>query len=390
MIYTISENVCLSKYSGDVQLDIEGLLSSFPGFMKSVKAGRVLIKPNLWSPFPSGSGCITDVRIIKAVVRCMLDAGASEVIVGEGAAVGYAFTSSYTTQDVFEASGLKKTLKNLPVKLVDLNNDSMVEVESRDFQAFDKIKVSSTAMNCDYLINLPVLKTHIRTRVTLSMKNLKGVLSPDDKKKCHQVGLDEGIADLNSILKSDLVIIDAIRGMEGLWDQEHDEVQMNLLLGAKNSLTADSLGAVLMGIDPDKVRHISLAKERRLFTDDGIEKAVIPSKYIRTFSEASDALRARFPYSMIDISESCTGCYGSITAPLLQMYNAERASMLDNMAIFSGYIPSQEELKKLAQGRNRVLLIGKCSMLKEETADNIVQIKGCPPSPEEIDKVLKD
>ena len=102
------------------------------------------------------------------------------------------------------------------------------------------------------MIDVPVLNTHAMTKVSLGMKNLKGCLSMNSKKKFHMADLEEMIALLNTQIPPQLTVIDGIYGMEKgplSMGQAH---RMNLIMASQDVLSCDMVGAAVLGIDPGR------------------------------------------------------------------------------------------------------------------------------------------
>jgi uncharacterized protein (DUF362 family) len=157
------------------------------------KSSRVLIKPNVVKPVKSGSGVITDVRLIEAVTKLVLERGPRSVVIGEGSSVGYDFREREDSMHCMEVAGVLEVAKRLGVKVVDLNRDEQVEVKVPDAFVMDTFAIAKTAWEADVILSLPVIKTHVRTGITCGLKNMKGVLPGEEKKRTHQCGLDKGI-----------------------------------------------------------------------------------------------------------------------------------------------------------------------------------------------------
>ena len=131
---------------------------------------KVLIKPNICSRDRSGTGKVTDARVTAAVTGMVLERQPSRVVIGEGAAVGYDFPDLQDTMMALEESGTKAAAEKLGVPVVDLNRDSHQEVEIPGALVMKTVKIARTVLESDVIVSVPVMKTHIRSAVTLSLK----------------------------------------------------------------------------------------------------------------------------------------------------------------------------------------------------------------------------
>ena len=103
-------------------------------------------------------------------------------------------------------------------------------------------------IRCDLLINVPCVGTHSTTRLTCALKNLFGLLSEKRKHSTyHPLGMDEVIADIAKVVKTDLNVVDA---------------GSKIILGLE-LLTVDIVASKLIQINPLNVKHLWLVSEDR-------------------------------------------------------------------------------------------------------------------------------
>ena len=127
----------------------------------------------------------------------------------------------------------------------------------------------------DFIISIPVMKTHMHTQVTLSLKNMKGLLWRREKARFHQLQCDEtitqgekeldiAISEMASVLLPHLAIIDGTVGMEGMGPAYGKPKKMGVIIVGDNALSADAVATRLMGFDPESVPHLQLSAEKGL------------------------------------------------------------------------------------------------------------------------------
>jgi uncharacterized protein (DUF362 family) len=150
----------------------------------------------------------------------------------------------------YDWSGIGKVAKRYGVKLVDFNTEAFEEVRLEKIKA----KISRWALESDFLINLPVLKAHRQTKISLGMKNLKGCLALSSKKTFHKHDLGRLIALLNTKTKTSLTIIDGIYGLERGPEFLGTPHRMNLIIAGKDIFSCDMVGAMVMGAYSDANR----------------------------------------------------------------------------------------------------------------------------------------
>jgi uncharacterized protein (DUF362 family) len=229
-----------------VRSDLDGVLSA---------EKPILIKPNYINSKHPSTGITTDSRVVEGVVKFLKEHGVDKIIIGEGS--GWA-----DTFQAFKVAGIDAVAKRWNVKLIDLNKDFFVEAHPPNPLSLKKVKVAKTALQST-LISVPKLKPHREATVTLGLKNMMGALA--SKGVMHNGHLSENIADLASLLKPSLTVIDGIIAGEG-HETSGNPVEMNLVIAGVDPVAVDSVGAAVMGISPIEVEHLVLAEKKGLGT----------------------------------------------------------------------------------------------------------------------------
>lgn len=218
------------------------------------KKKPILIKPNYINARHPSTGITTDSRVIEGVARFLRQHDMKEVIIGEGS--GFA-----DTLEAFRVAGVDAVAERWNVKMVDLNKDEFIEVIPKNPLALKKVKIAKTALEST-IISVPKLKPHRMAGVTLSLKNMMGAVKPKGSIHNH---LSQKIVDLVSIIKPSIAVIDGIIAGEG-HETSGNPVEMNLVIAGTDPVAVDAVGAAVMGIPPESVRHLRLADETGLGT----------------------------------------------------------------------------------------------------------------------------
>lgn len=344
------------------------------GLGKIVKRrSRVLVKPNLVRPSESGAGVTTDCRVTEAVTRLVLEERPARVVIGEGSAYGYDYASARTdTLEAFKLSGTRDVAERLGVDLIDLNRDAVIEVEIPNHYVMDKVKIAKTAFESDVIISLPVLKVHSRTIVTLSLKNMKGVMPSMEKKKTHRLGLERAIIDLNTVVKPDFTVVDGLVGLGGLWSKEDSE-NMNIILASQDPVAADSVGAKVMGFEPSKILKLELASEKGLGISDLQQIEVLGEQIAsvaKRFLDPQKALAERYPGVLLFDEKACSACEGELQSPLFYIRSAGCVDALNGLVVLMGV---QKDVPTVP---DKTVVMGRCV---KEFKDRGFYVAGCPP-----------
>ncbi|MCW3978738.1 MAG: DUF362 domain-containing protein [Candidatus Bathyarchaeota archaeon] len=248
---------------GDVSESVEEAVELAGGL--GVKEGDVVVvKPNAKNPSPSGYGIITDPSVVEACVSLAFKQGAKKVKIADGAAYP---TGAYDTIAAFQASGIAEVARRWDVELVDLNSYDSLDVDVRDGYVLDWVRVGRSVMEADVVINVPVLKTHRGTLLSSCLKNVGvGCATREEKKRLHRLGIDEGLVDVYSIVRPRFNVVDGIVALEGDGPNlpPGRSKPLGLIVAGSDGLAVDVVCAKIMGIDPNKVKHLRLAKEKGL------------------------------------------------------------------------------------------------------------------------------
>ena len=219
---------------------------------------HIFIKPNFTFP-KYKQGVTTTPKLIEALIK-ILKAKTHNITVGES----NGGVNTWTAEESFAGHGLYEICKANNVNLVNLSNlkSEYVEIEV-DSKPFGVELPSMLLHDIDVFITLPILKTHVFTKVSLGMKNQWGCI-PDAMRLLHHPSLDRGIVALNKVLKTRISIIDAIYGLDGCGPMYGDPVRMDLLIVSNNVAAGDLIGCKLMGIQPETIKHLRIAQKENL------------------------------------------------------------------------------------------------------------------------------
>jgi len=217
---------------------------------------HVLVKPNYIEASHPSTGITTDARVVEGVVKFLREQGTKSIVIGEGS--GFS-----DTMHAFKVAGVDEVARRWNVEIVDLNKDELVEVQIPNPFALRKVKIAKTALE-SRIISVPKLKLHRMAGVTLSLKNVMGVVTP--KGSIHNP-LSEKIADLASILKPCMAVVDGIIGGEG-HELAGKPVEMNLVIAGTDPVAVDAVSTAVMGFDPKNVKHLRLAEMKGVGTCD--------------------------------------------------------------------------------------------------------------------------
>jgi uncharacterized protein (DUF362 family) len=223
-----------------------------------VAGKRVLLKPNLVEYSPSA--CInTHPTLIAATADALYRLGAMSVLVGDGP--GHVRDSEL----VLEESGLRDALRSVGrLRFIDLNFDSVRAVRTQtSLTNLEELWLPQSLVAADMVVSIPKVKTHHWAGVTLSLKNLFGVVPGSvygwPKNILHWQGIDNSIVELAATVPVHYVIADGVEAMEGNGPLHGPARSLGCLVFADDPVAADSACCSLMDIDPYCIRHLAKA-----------------------------------------------------------------------------------------------------------------------------------
>lgn len=251
-------NVAIVQGTNPVEASVEALQLVGSDVDKVLSnAKQILIKPNYINAKHPSTGITTDSRVIEGVVKYLKTHDTHNIIIGEGSGFG-------DTYHAFKVAGVDEVAQRWNVTLADLNKDEFIEVSPLNPLALKKVKVARTALE-SAIISVPKLKLHRIAAITLSLKNMMGVLA--SKGSMHTGSLSKNIADLASIVRPRVAVIDGIIAGEG-HETSGDPVEMNLVIAGTDPVAVDAVGAAVMEVPPTEVKHLNLAAQKGLGTCD--------------------------------------------------------------------------------------------------------------------------
>ena len=231
-------------------------LGGMNGFVP--KGSKVVVKPNIgWDVTPERAGN-THPKLVGRIVEHCLQAGAKEVAVFDHTCDPW--------KQCYKNSGIERAVKDAGGKIVSGDSEGYYrKVAVPKGRRLTETKVHELLLGADVFINVPVLKHHSSSMVTIGMKNLMGVVW--DRGYWHRNDLHQCIADFASYRRPTLTVVDAYNVMKQNGPRgvsAADVVQMKSLIISPDMVAADAAAAKLFGLEPADIPHIQLAAEMQL------------------------------------------------------------------------------------------------------------------------------
>lgn len=376
------------------------------GLPKLGHNARVFIKPNVVTWVPGGVfpkwGVLTTSRVVEDVVKLLKDAGVGQISIGEGIVVAGAGRREIT-EEAFRSLGYYQLKERYGVNLIDVFDRPFKSVEIAEGVT---LNFNVDALESDLIVDLPVLKTHAQTVVSLGIKNLKGLIDISSRKRCHSRSdgrdLHFYVGRLFLGLPPVWTLIDGIFSNERGPGFDGMAKRMNLLIASQDLLSADKVGATILGYRPAEVPHLVHACEalkRPLDLSDvelageKLENLITPHHYSFDYNQDNSLPLVMEKIGIKGISywkyddTLCTYCSFLNGVILTAIARAWKGNPWDDVEVLTGKAMNPSGTKK------HTILLGKC--MSELHRDNpsirhAVFVKGCPPKPKEVVKAFQE
>ncbi len=255
----VALSACASYEPLDVKSSVREIVDSLGGIEKFVKRGdSVLLKPNMLAPAKPEQAVTTHPAVVRSVAEMVMDAGGKPFIADSPSVKGF--------DKVARLSGLDALAKELGIPIFPLGDS--VEYKQCDKKIYRVLEISQNALDADCVINLPKLKTHIMTRMTMGVKNIFGCVVGKRKPAWHlKAGIDRMffarmLVELYDAISPALTIIDGIVAMEGDGPGTSGKPREFGVLGASpDAVALDRVMIELVGAKPGDIVTNEAAKE---------------------------------------------------------------------------------------------------------------------------------
>jgi len=225
------------------------------GGMARILDGRrvAILKPNFVAGRPARTGATTSLSLLAAVADAVRAAGATPLLCeSPGTEFDQAATYAILGIDVFcrrHGIGIIRQV------------DRWLELRPASAHRLKRFHIPAQLVEA-CLINLPVLKTHVVSGMSLAMKNLMGLLPREDRRAMHTLGIQQCIVDMNLGIRPDLNIVDGSVGQDRDGPLYGRRADLGVLVAGCDSLAVDLVCCRLVGVDPLSIGHLRLGLEQ--------------------------------------------------------------------------------------------------------------------------------
>ncbi len=357
----------------DIQTMVSEVFSLLGGVEQLIRTkSTVVLKPNAGHSAGPETSVNTNHAVVAAVIKEVRKANPKEIIVAESAAIGC------DTLECLEVSGIMKAAQDAGAdKIIDIKREKdLLTIPIRGAKSeMYRVKLPRFLLEADYIINLPIFKSHASMVFTNALKNLKGVVQDRVHAEMHQTVLADAMMDLWTVIKADLQISDMIRPAEGFGPHTTVPMDFGCIVGGKDPVAVDATACRMVGLDINAAPYFEAATGRGLgvFEEDQIE--VVGKQISEVYKKMWLPYLAGFdtwPEYTIYPENACSSCQ-ALVAFSMEKLKALGEYEKNNEAVI--VLGRKDKLPEGVDPQNLIL----CGTCLAKHRDRGVWIKGCPP-----------
>jgi len=357
---------------------------------------RVLIKPNLHAPQRWTTGGTTNPALVAALIEWARARGAKSILVADGPYFGLP-----DPQEVFVKTRFAQAVERAGAQWAVLPRHPFRIFRDASPHLPHELGISQLLFECDTLINVALMKTHLDCLVTLGMKNLKGCIRPEDKRAFHSdLEIHRAVVALNQLIAPALTIVDGTLGMEGIGPHAGRPVSFGYVFASRHTPSVDAVAAAAMGVELDEARTLKYAAEEGLLdpaairvvgqdvgtgqaTGDRGQTTAFPpfchlpsvicplssqvARICRRFERPDEAMMRHLPGLRLQSDGACSACRLNVIRALLENRRAD-VPLPGRLIVIGNQPPAEPD----------ALLVGQCQ--RRFAAGGHPHLPGCPPS----------
>ncbi len=256
---TAKDTIAITRTFDGIEAAAHRVIAQAGGMTPVVKDTRVaVLKPNFVAGRSAETGSTTSFALLKAVAEEVRACGAEPVLCETP-------WTEFDREATYTILGVEKFCEENGIRIVRVDPEGgpgdwleLRPAGAKRLRQFHKPKFMQDAC----YINLPVLKTHVVSAMTLSMKNTMGILPRPDRRAMHTFGIDQSIVDMNLGIQPDLNIVDGSVGQDGEGPLYGNQADLQVLIAGRNSLAVDLACCRLVGVQPEAIPHLKLALQQ--------------------------------------------------------------------------------------------------------------------------------
>ncbi len=368
------------KNRGILQAEISRLLQEFS--FKNIQ--EVFIKPNLGGREPVIPGENTSSEFMWNLCQSLKEFGVKKIIIGHDSLLNFG-RDKCGFEDIVKASNYDRLNQ---IEGVVLCHTGKVETCEKKAGVIT-FKIPKMIYDLFY-INVAAFKTHMETSVSLTLKNQMGLISSKNRMECHKYGLHDHIAQLSTVLKPNLNMIDGLVAMQGNGPHHGTPLKCDLIMAGNDMVEIDAVATSIMGFDYLKTKHLTLAHDLGVGAYPAAADVAKALEHKVAFKcpQSKKVVGRTF---VVWPTTSCSGCIFALNRAkqmafagwnFKTLFQFLKLVFIKQTNIVIGTVEGFD-FKEMAEKKN-LFVFGDCT--KKFVAETGPQrfLPGCPPPPEKI------
>ncbi len=254
-----TDTIAITRTFDGIEEATHRILAQIGGMASIIQGAKfAILKPNFVAGRNAQTGSTTSFALLKAVAEEVRACGAEPVLCETPG-------TEFDREATYTILGVEKFCAENGIRILRVDPEGgeqdWIELRPAGAKKLRRFRVPRI-LNEARLINLPVLKTHVVSTMTLGMKNPMGLLPRPDRRSMHTLGIGQCIVDMNRGIKPDLTIVDGSVGQDGEGPLYGDKADLQVLVAGRESLAVDLVCCQLVGIKPRDIPHLKLALEQ--------------------------------------------------------------------------------------------------------------------------------
>lgn len=253
------DSIAVTRTFDGIETAAHRIISDLGGMASFIKDAKIaVLKPNFVAGRSAETGATTSFALLKAVAEEVRSCGAEPVLYETPG-------TEFDREATYTILGVEQFCIDNGIRIVRCDPEGgeqeWIELRPEGTKRLHHFRIPHFMQEACF-INLPVLKTHVVSTMTLGMKNPMGILPRPDRRAMHTLGIAQCIVDINRGIKPDLTIVDGSVGQDGEGPLYGEKADLQVLVAGSDSLAVDLACCQLVGIKPRVIPHLKLALEQ--------------------------------------------------------------------------------------------------------------------------------
>src|SRR5579884_1744963 len=254
-----TDTVAVTRTFDGIEQAAHRIIEQIGGMESVIRGAKIaILKPNFVAGRNAETGSTTSFALLKAVAEEVRACGAEPVLCETPG-------TEFDREATYTILGVEHFCAEHGIRIARIDPEGgeqdWIELRPAGAKRLRHFRVPRFLQEA-CLINLPVLKTHVVSTMTLGMKNVMGILPRPDRRAMHTLGIAQSIVDMNLGIKPDLTIVDGSVGQDGEGPLYGDKADLQVLVAGRDSLAVDLVCCQVVGVKPRDIPHLRLALQQ--------------------------------------------------------------------------------------------------------------------------------